>query len=117
MHGFWRAALGLADRERVLTLACGSMGVGPLRATAEAVASGTPLLYLDAVPGCESRNLQFMTSRGFVLGVEEGEFIAPLLRGFFSGSIDVTAMLRRRAGSFSVQAVSAAYDLLCNSIA
>lgn len=178
-----RAALGLADRERVLTLACGSMGAGPLRATAadiaellgendtlvtvcgsnqrlfeqlrddfvneprvrvlgftrqmcqymqasdlliskagglttaEAVASGTPLLYLDAVPGCESRNLQFMTSRGFALGVEEGESIAPLLRGFFSGSIDVTAMLRQRAGSFPAVAASAICDLLCNTSA
>lgn len=31
--------------------------------TAEAVASRTPLLYLNAVPGCESRNIDFMTSR------------------------------------------------------
>ena len=28
--------------------------------TAEAVASRTPLLYLNAVPGCESRNIGFM---------------------------------------------------------
>lgn len=33
-----REALGLADRERVLTLACGSMGAGPLRATAADIA-------------------------------------------------------------------------------
>lgn len=32
--------------------------------TAEAVATETPLLYINAVPGCESRNLQFMKSRG-----------------------------------------------------
>ena len=30
----------------------------------------TPLLYLNAVPGCESRNIDFMTSRGYALAVE-----------------------------------------------
>ena len=37
--------------------------------TAEAVAAGTPLLYLNAVPGCESHNIDFMTRHGCALAV------------------------------------------------
>ena len=64
--------------------------------TAEAVASRTPLLYLNAVPGCESRNIGFMTGRGYALAVENDEELTPLLSGVISGAIDPTAMLRRR---------------------
>ena len=55
--------------------------------TAEAVASRTPLLYLNAVPGCESRNIDFMTSRGYALAVESDEELKPLLSGVISGAI------------------------------
>lgn len=56
--------------------------------TAEAVASRTPLLYLNAVPGCESRNIDFMTGRGYALAVESDEELKPLLSGVISGAID-----------------------------
>ena len=68
--------------------------------TAEAVASRTPLLYLNAVPGCESRNIGFMTGRGYALAVENDEELTPLLSGVISGAIDPTAMLRRREEQF-----------------
>ena len=81
--------------------------------TAEAVASRTPLLYLNAVPGCESRNIGFMTGRGYALAVENDEELTPLLSGVISGAIDPTAMLRRREEQFPQNAVAAICDLAC----
>lgn len=81
--------------------------------TAEAVASRTPLLYLNAVPGCESRNIGFMTGRGYALAVENDEELTPLLSGVISGAIDPTAMLRRREEQFPQNAAAAICDLAC----
>ena len=83
--------------------------------TAEAVASRTPLLYLNAVPGCESRNIDFMTSRGYALAVESDEEMTPLLSGVISGAIDPTAMLRRREEEFPRNAAAAICDLACGA--
>lgn len=150
-----RRALDLPVDGRILTLACGSMGAGPLRTTAqkvaelmgpedllvticgsnhrmyqqmqsdffrpvdrvrvlgythemfrymyasdllltkagglttaEAVAAGTPLLYLNAVPGCESHNIDFMTRHGCALAVSSDEELQPMLQGILSGAID-----------------------------
>lgn len=83
--------------------------------TAEAVASRTPLLYLNAVPGCESRNIDFMTSRGYALAVESDEELKPLLSGVISGAIDPTAMLRRREEEFPRNAAAAICDLACGA--
>ena len=175
-----RRQLGLDNCRHVFTLACGSMGAGPLRSTAaciagllghddmlvavcgsnqrmhrqmiddfvdnprvrvlgftdqmcaymqasdlliskagglttaEAVASRTPLLYLNAVPGCESRNIGFMTGRGYALAVENDEELTPLLSGVISGAIDPTAMLRRREEQFPQNAAAAICDLACD---
>ena len=147
-----RRQLELEGCRHVFTLACGSMGAGPLRSTAaciagllgpedrlvavcgsnqrmhrqmiskagglttaEAVASRTPLLYLNAVPGCESRNIDFMTSRGYALAVESDEELKPLLSGVISGAIDPTAMLRRREEEFPRNAAAAICDLACGA--
>ena len=85
--------------------------------TAEAVASRTPLLYLNAVPGCESRNIAFMTGRGYALAVESDEELTPLLSGVISGAIDPTAMLRRREEEFPRNAAAAICDLACGQAA
>mgnify|MGYP003055833234 CR=1 FL=1 len=143
-----RRALDLPVDGRILTLACGSMGAGPLRTTAqkvaelmgpedllvticgsnhrmyqqmqsdffrpvdrvrvlgythemfrymyasdllltkagglttaEAVAAGTPLLYLNAVPGCESHNIDFRTRHGCALAVGSDGERQPMLQG------------------------------------
>ena len=172
-----RRALDLPVDGRILTLACGSMGAGPLRTTAqkvaelmgpedllvticgsnhrmyqqmqsdffrpvdrvrvlgythemfrymyasdllltkagglttaEAVAAGTPLLYLNAVPGCESHNIDFMTRHGCALAVSSDEELQPMLQGILSGAIDPRSMVARRA-DFPTASAAAVCDL------
>lgn len=69
-------------------------------ATAESVAAGVPLIYLDAVPGCETRNLEFLSARGCALAAENEDELPPLIRGLLSGAIDPNTMLRNRERSF-----------------
>ena len=123
-----RKALGLAENKKIVLIACGSMGCGPIAkiaalvsnklaneliivacgnnhklferitrlehsnilplsytnkmhlylsaadvflskagglSTSECIHLGVPLLYIDAIPGCETRNLEFMTQHGY----------------------------------------------------
>ena len=78
--------------------------------TAEAVAAGTPLLYLNAVPGCESHNIDFMTRHGCALAVSSDEELQPMLRGILSGAIDPRSMVARRA-DFPTASAAAVCDL------
>lgn len=81
--------------------------------TTEAVAAGVPLLYLDAVPGCETRNLEFMSSRGYALAAADEAELPPLIRGLFSGAIDPETMLRNREKTFPRDAAKAICALVC----
>lgn len=81
--------------------------------TTEAVAAGVPLLYLDAVPGCETRNLEFMSSRGYALSAADEAELPPLIRGLFSGAIDPETMLRNREKTFPRDAAKAICTLVC----
>ena len=81
--------------------------------TTEAVAAGVPLLYLDAVPGCETRNLEFMSSRGYALAAADEAELPPLIRGLFSGAIDPETMLRNREKNFPRDATKAICTLVC----
>ena len=78
--------------------------------TAEAVAAGTPLLYLNAVPGCESHNIDFMTRHGCALAVSSDEELQPMLQGILSGAIDPRSMVARRA-DFPTASAAAVCDL------
>lgn len=81
--------------------------------TTEAVSTGVPVFYLDAVPGCESRNIDFMTRHGYALAIHAEEELPALLRGCLSGALDPTAMVRRRAETFPVDAAANICRLMC----
>ena len=38
--------------------------------TTEAVAKRLPMVFVDAVPGCETRNFDFLTSQGVAAGAK-----------------------------------------------
>jgi len=46
--------------------------------TTEALMKRLPLVYVDAVPGCETRNLEFIVSRGYAVTAESPEALAAL---------------------------------------
>lgn len=75
--------------------------------TTEAVAAGTPLLYINAVPGCESRNLQFMTSRGYAAAGRSGLEVAVRAVKLLEEPAGLEAMVARRTGAFPEHAAEA----------
>lgn len=81
--------------------------------TTEAVAAGVPLIYLDAVPGCETRNLEFLSSRGYALAAENEDELPPLIRGVLSGAIDPMTMVRNREACFPRDAAKEICRLVC----
>lgn len=85
--------------------------------TSEAVAAEVPILYLDAVPGCETRNLAFMADRGFCLAVASDEDLPPLMKGIASGAIDPATMVHRRRISFPRHAADTIAELVCRQTA
>ena len=46
--------------------------------TSEAMAKRLPMVCINAVPGCETRNIQFLTRKGYVLGADDTEGLATL---------------------------------------
>ncbi len=46
--------------------------------TSEALAKRLPMVCIDAVPGCETRNIDFLTRKGYILSASEPELIAKL---------------------------------------
>jgi len=80
--------------------------------TAEAVAAGVPLLYLNAVPGCESRNIAFMTRWGYALAAEDELHLPGLLSDCLSGAVSMRDMVARRKNEFPKNAAEHIYRLV-----
>jgi processive 1,2-diacylglycerol beta-glucosyltransferase len=104
--------LGFTDKMRQYMAACDLLisKAGGLTTT-EAVASGTPLLYLNAVPGCESRNIAFMAAHGYAIAAKDDLHFLPLLRDCLTGNVDLEASVRAREGAFPPHPAKAIYDL------
>ena len=108
---------GSADRLAVKvgkTVISGAVPVvgGILSDATEAVAAGVPIFYLDAIPGCESRNIDFKPRHGYALAIRAEEELPALLQGCLSGALDPTAMVRRRSETFPRHAAANIVKLL-----
>ena len=68
--------------------------------TAEALAKGIPLLYVDAVGGCETRNREFMLARGYADGAESSAALAALAADYLAQPALAAAQLHRRGTAF-----------------
>lgn len=80
--------------------------------TAEAVATETPLLYINAVPGCESRNLQFMKSHGYAAAGAHAWDVARQALSLLEDGAAREAMVARRRGAFPCRAAEAISDVI-----
>ncbi len=63
--------------------------------TAEALEKGLPLLYVDAVGGCEGRNRRFLLEKGFALGAEKNEDLPALAAACLARPERPEELLRR----------------------
>ncbi len=78
----------------------------------EAVAAETPVLYINAVPGCESRNLQFMTDHGYAAAGKHAWDVTAMAVALLSDEAARTAMVERRRGRFPIHAAATICDIL-----
>ena len=62
--------------------------------TSEAIYAGVPLLYIDAVPGCETRNIEFMLGNNFATAADSPHDAANKVVGILNNpkkALDKTA--------------------------
>ena len=82
--------------------------------TTEAVMKRLPILFIDAVPGCESRNIEFMTGNAYALEADTASGMAHLVETCLSGAVDPMEMVRRREDDFPFEAAKTIYDTVCD---
>ncbi len=78
--------------------------------TTEAVMKRLPILYIDAVPGCESRNIEFMTKNAYALETDTASGMINLVETCLSGAVDPMEMVRRREAEFPFDAAKTIYE-------
>ena len=78
--------------------------------TTEAVIKRLPILYIDAVPGCESRNIEFMTGNSYALEADTASGMVNLVDTCLSGAVDPMEMVRNREKDFPFTAAQTIYE-------
>ena len=78
--------------------------------TTEAVMKRLPILYIDAVPGCESRNIEFMTDNAYALESDNASGMVSLVETCLSGAVDPMEMVRQREHDFPFEAAKTIYE-------
>ncbi len=78
--------------------------------TTEAVMKRLPILYIDAVPGCESRNIEFMTGNSYALEADTASGMVHLVDTCLSGAVDPMEMVRNREKDFPFNAAQTIYE-------
>ena len=81
--------------------------------TTEAVMKRLPILYIDAVPGCESRNIEFMTGNSYALEADTASGMVGLVDTCLSGAVDPMEMVRNREKDFPFTAAQTIYETVC----
>lgn len=76
----------------------------------EAIMKRLPILFIDAVPGVESRNIEFMTGNSYALVADTASGMASLVETCLSGAVDPMEMVRRREDDFPFEAAKTVYD-------
>ncbi|MGM9662353.1 MAG: glycosyltransferase [Oscillospiraceae bacterium] len=84
--------------------------------TTEALMKGLPLLYVDAVGGCEMRNRDFMLRHGFALGAESNRELPALAADCLRQPERLEEMLRRREGAFCGHAAAVVAEYVCGCV-
>lgn len=82
----------------------------------EAAVKGLPMIFIDAVPGCETRNLEFFTANGFADSREGDDELCRLICHYLSRQDKLDRISRRLKAEFSVNAVEAIYKHIINDI-
>lgn len=81
--------------------------------TTEALSKRLPLICINAVPGCETRNLEFLSEKGYVLHENEAEDLALLALSMISSPKKLSALSDKISREFDPHAAKRIYDHVC----
>ena len=81
-------------------------------ATTEALMKRLPLVYINAVPGCETRNLEFMVRNNYAVTAETPKELSLLVRSLLQDDQELQAWKKRLAEGFPDIAVKIMYDYI-----
>ncbi len=73
-----------------------------------------PLVFIDAVPGCETRNLEFFVSHGFACFAPTADELILLVNGLISSPDKLSGMSRKLADNFSKNSAKTIYEKIVN---
>lgn len=104
LYGFTDKMSALMDAADLMITKAGGLS------TTEAVAKKLPIVYIDAVPGCESRNIEFMTQWGYAVQAGTAAQISAICAACLSGALDPSAMVHRREPDFPTDAAKTVYE-------
>lgn len=80
----------------------------------EAAVKHLPMIFIDAVPGCETKNLDFFVSHGFADTAPNAKELVKMACDYLNDYEKISAMCRRLEESFNTCAVEVIYDTVCN---
>lgn len=85
---------------------------GGLSSTESAV-KHLPMIFIDAVPGCETRNLDFFTSHGFADTAQGARALADLVCDYLKIDEKTARMRDRLKDNFTVTATETIFNHIC----
>ena len=80
--------------------------------TTEALMKRLPMVYINAVPGCETRNLEFMVSHGYARTADTPEALTELVCSLLREPETLAAWRETLARAFPTPAVEKIYSYL-----
>ena len=106
IHGFVRDMAPYMDAADLILTKAGGL------ATTEALMKRLPLVYINAVPGCETRNLEFMVRNNYAVTAETPKELSLLVRSLLQDDQELQAWKKRLAEGFPDIAVKIMYDYI-----
>ena len=79
----------------------------------EAAVKHLPMIFIDAVPGCETRNLDFFISHKFADTAQGAKALISLTCDYLKDSKKITDMKNRLADNFNDNAAKIIYNHIC----
>ena len=81
----------------------------------EAAVKHLPMLFIDAVPGCETRNLEFFISHGFAATAQGTKPLINLLNEYLDDEPKIKSVESRLKENFSICAAQEIYRQVCKN--
>ncbi|MBR6902303.1 MAG: hypothetical protein IKN39_00220 [Clostridia bacterium] len=79
----------------------------------EAAVKHLPMIFIDAVPGCETRNLDFFISHGFADTGDTAHALSDLVCDYLQNESKINNMSNRLKDNFSICSTETIFNHIC----